>query len=75
MNHPTFYRKVLIKDWFNDALPINVKSLLMHLCRYDEETYEHLLDWLAAVLQLREPLRTAWIFTGVQGTGKNICMS
>jgi hypothetical protein len=56
----------------NDALPINVKSLLMHLCRYDEETYEHLLDWLAAVLQLREPLRTAWIFTGVQGTGKNI---
>lgn len=34
--------------------------------------YEHFLNWLAFIIQYREPTTTAWVLTGNEGTGKGI---
>lgn len=56
----------------NGLIPKDIDTVLRHLCTDDEVTYNHLIKWLAALIQYRKPLRTAWVFTGVQGTGKGV---
>jgi len=46
--------------------------LLKHVTGNDAACYEYLLDWLAAIVQLRRKLLTSWVLHGVQGTGKGI---
>lgn len=45
-------------------------KLLYHVVGSSMKEYLHFVNWLAAALQLREKLQTAWILQGVQGTGK-----
>lgn len=69
----TFKKTDILKNPITTGnIPREIDIILRHLCKDDEFTYEHLIKWLAAVIQFRRSLRTAWIFTGVQGTGKGV---
>lgn len=56
-------------------VPPVIDKLLCSICAHDEKTREHFLNWLACLVQSRERLETAWIFHGVQGTGKGLFLS
>lgn len=63
---------VLKHPIYTGEMPKEIDKVLRHLCKEDEFTYQHLIKWLAAIVQFRKSLRTAWVFTGVQGTGKGV---
>lgn len=46
-----------------------IYDLIQHMTCGGEE-FPYFVNWLAAVFQKREKLRTAWVIHGVQGTGK-----
>ena len=48
-----------------------IDAIITHVC-VDEPTKLHFLNWLAFVMQKRAKAKTAWVFTGVQGTGKGL---
>lgn len=49
-----------------------VAKIIWHITGSSETEYEYFLNWLAAVIQLRRKLATAWVFSGVPGTGKGV---
>lgn len=56
----------------NAAIPPNVALLLRHIMNYDDECYDHFLNWLAFKFQTRQKCKTAWFFQGIEGTGKGV---
>jgi len=64
--------EILKNAIFDGTIPKDIDIVLRHVCDNDDFTYNHLIKWLAALIQFRRPLRTAWVFTGVQGTGKGV---
>lgn len=54
-----------------DVPPV-ISRLLDSLCGDAGEFREHLLNWLACLVQHRRPLGTAWVFHGCEGTGKRL---
>jgi len=58
----------------SSSIPPTIDRVLTSVC-VDEETKEHFLNWLASIIQTREKTNTAWIFQGVQGTGKGVLFS
>jgi hypothetical protein len=52
-------------------IPPSIKTILMSLCG-DDVTLTHFINWIAYKMQTRRKMRTAWVFTGTQGTGKGI---
>lgn len=54
----------------NQPFP-SIEAIIKHIC-VDATTYERLIQWVASVIQTKRPNRTAWIFTGVPGTGKGL---
>ncbi len=53
------------------SIPPTINKVLESLC-IDEEVKERFLNWLAFIFQTRQKTFTAWIFQGVQGTGKGV---
>lgn len=51
--------------------PEIVEKIIRHVTAGDEE-YERFINWLACIYQNRNKTGTAWIFHGVQGTGKGL---
>jgi len=52
-------------------IPPTIDHVLSSVC-VDAETKAHFLNWLASIFQTRSKTNTAWIFQGVQGTGKGV---
>jgi len=52
-------------------LPPIIDRVLTSVC-VDKETRDHFINWLASIFQTRSKTNTAWIFQGVQGTGKGV---
>jgi len=52
-------------------VPPLIDRVFTSIC-VDQETKEHFLNWLAAIFQTRTKTNTAWIFQGIQGTGKGV---
>jgi len=52
--------------------PALIKRLIEHVVNYDSTVYNHLINWLAFIIQTRKQTRTAWVFHGTQGTGKGV---
>lgn len=50
----------------------NIHKIIWHLLGNDNESYEHFINWLAYSYQERRVSTTAWVITGVQGTGKGV---
>ena len=41
----------------------------------EDETFEHWLNWLAVIFQLRTKPMTAWVLHGLEGTGKGLVIN
>lgn len=67
-----------LKATYGKAIPIiedrapAFTRLLLHIAGNARMETEHFLNWLAFVFQVREKTSVAWIFHGVEGTGKGI---
>lgn len=55
-----------------ETIPPTIDRVLRHVVSGDEECYPHLLNWLACIFQQRKKTGVAWVFHGVQGTGKGV---
>ncbi|MBK1736232.1 hypothetical protein CKO15_13360 [Halorhodospira abdelmalekii] len=53
-------------------VPPLTQRLLKSLTCGDEQVQEHLLDWLALLIQGRTRIGTAWLLHGLPGTGKRL---
>jgi len=52
-------------------IPPLCELIIRHVCNGNTE-YDRFINWLAAVFQYRRITKTAWIFNGVEGTGKGV---
>lgn len=50
----------------------NIYNLISHILGDGETEFEHFINWLAYIYQNKRKTMTAWIFTGVPGTGKGL---
>jgi hypothetical protein len=55
-------------------IPPTVDKILRSIT-VDGQTYEHFINWLAYIFQTRCKTATAWLFSGVEGTGKGLLAS
>lgn len=53
-------------------LPPIINRVVRSVCADDDDVVEHMLNWLACLLQTRKHLGTAWVLHGVEGTGKGV---
>jgi len=53
-------------------VPPTIRKVLFHMVGDDEDLLEHLLNSLAVMWQYRVKTGTAWVFHGVEGTGKGL---
>lgn len=54
------------------TVPPLIKRILQHVVADDGDTYTHLLNWLACIVQRRTMTGTAWVWHGTEGTGKGV---
>lgn len=80
--NPKVYNKW--KDWeitnykFDEVDDNAIKFMINHikiLCNHDEKIAEQILDWLAHLFQFPENKSYVPIFSGKQGSGKNLLLS
>lgn len=50
----------------------NISKLIKHVLGDGPTEFEHFINWLAYIYQEKQKAMTAWIFTGVPGTGKGV---
>lgn len=55
--------------------PPAVRDVLMHVVGEDREAYDHWLNWLACIVQFKTQTGTAWVWHGIQGTGKGLMLN
>lgn len=49
-----------------------IYKIIMHILGDGKEEFEYFINWLAFIYQTRQKAMTAWVLTGVQGTGKGL---
>ena len=47
-------------------------KILYHMVGSSDREFEHFFNWFAYAFQTREKLTTAWVLTGIEGTGKGL---
>lgn len=72
---PTDYIRYAREHPVSSAPPPTIQKILTSLCADDREVQHHFLNWLATIFQTRQQTGTAWVFHGVQGTGKGLFFS
>jgi hypothetical protein len=72
---PSAYIKHIGKVTPVDHIPPTIDKLIDSICADDQEAKAHFLNWLARMFQTRKRNETAWIFHGVQGTGKGLLLN
>ena len=70
---PTYAGRSLggAKDALSQLCPL-IYRVLYHICGSSDPEFEWFINWLAYLLQTRKKLSTAWVFSGIPGTGKGI---
>ena len=58
-----------------DQIPPIIDKIITSVTGSDQEAKEYFINWLAALIQTRQKLGTAWVFHGTTGTGKGIMYS
>jgi len=71
-----YFKQEFRKNVSLDDCPL-IKRIMMHAVSGDEEsdTWEHWLNWLAVIFQLKAKPKTAWVLHGTEGTGKGLIIS
>ncbi len=66
------YKVLGIKASFKKC-PMTFRTMAHVLnCAEGDELLEHFLNWLAVIYQKRVKTRTAWLVSGIEGTGKGV---
>lgn len=52
--------------------PKTILKVINHVLGGDPDIVEHWINWIAGILQMRDRMKTAWVWHGVPGTGKGI---
>lgn len=70
----TFERTVYMKAPAKRVMkcPPIIFGIIRHILNGDVDAIEHLMNWMACIAQNLDRTRTAWVFQGVQGTGKGL---
>lgn len=71
---PTPYLRAADSEVPNAEIPEVISKILWSLCG-EKEILDHFVNWMAYIFQNRKKTGTAWIFQGVQGTGKGLLYS
>lgn len=68
-----FYAADFSTEGSLDKCPL-IKRIMLHAVsnNLEDETFEHWLNWLAVIFQHRVKPKTAWLFSGTEGTGKGM---
>lgn len=53
-------------------IPPTIKKIIWSVVGSDQDTFDHFINWLRVVVCDRSQTQTAWLFNGVQGTGKGL---
>lgn len=74
--NPTEYMRMKHAPTTIDQCPL-IKRIMLHAVTNgaEDETFEHWLNWLAVIFQLRVKPQTAWVLHGVEGTGKGVIVN
>lgn len=51
-------------------VPAAIHKVIWSVVGSHQETYDHFVNWLAYIAQTKRRTQTAWLFSGVHGTGK-----
>lgn len=70
---PTYANRKIgeAKDALTQLCP-TICTVLHHICGSADTEFEWFINWLAYTVQTRNKAHTAWVFSGVPGTGKGI---
>lgn len=66
---PSIYRINAVKN--NQPIPQEYRNLIHHVCGCDDEATNHFINWLAYLFSTGQRPKTAWVWSGCPGTGKN----
>lgn len=55
--------------------PATIMKVMSHMLAHEQASINHLLNWLAFIIQKRERPKTAWVWYGTEGTGKGMFAS
>lgn len=55
-----------------EEIPPTIRRVIDSVVAHDEECFSRFINWLACIYQTRQKMMTAWVFHGVEGTGKGI---
>lgn len=53
-------------------IPPTIHKIIWSVVGFDQPTFDHFINWIRFVVQHRRRSQTAWLFNGVQGTGKGL---
>lgn len=56
----------------SDHVPPTIERVIRSVVANDENCYQHFMNWLACIYQTHMKTGTAWVFHGVEGTGKGV---
>lgn len=56
-------------------IPPTIKKVIFNAVGSDEIVFEHFMNSLACIFQYRQKSETAWVFHGVEGTGKGMMLN
>ena len=70
----TFERTVYMKAPYKKVtrVPKMCDKIISHILNNDQDSIDHLVNWLACIAQNLDRTRTAWVFQGIPGTGKGL---
>jgi hypothetical protein len=68
----SYLKKAIHEPKKVDQIPPTIYNIIDSVTGNDETCREHFINWLAYIIQKRKKTKTAWIFQGVEGTGKGI---
>ena len=71
---PTRYERNFTKQG-KLRVPKHIDKVIRHVLAYDEEIYEHFLNWLSCIVQYKMRTETAFLIHGRPGTGKGFLFS
>lgn len=57
------------------TVPPTIHKIIRHALGGDQAIVDHFINWIATVVQTRDRTRTAWVWHGVEGTGKGLLIN
>lgn len=70
MFQPTVFMQSKVKPV--RTIPPTIEKIILHVVGGGKEEMEHLINWIAFIMQFKQMTRTGWVLHGTEGTGKGL---